>query len=96
MRAGKLVIGDEGVLKSVRSGEAKLVVLAEDASPNTKKKYTDKCRSFQVPLVQCCNRAEIGRSIGKEERVIVAVTDIGLAQMIQKSMGKPAEVEDIE
>jgi len=37
MRAGKLVTGDEAVMKAVRSGEAKLVVLARDASENTGK-----------------------------------------------------------
>lgn len=38
MRAGKLVTGDETVLKAVRSGKAKLVLVAGDASDNTKKK----------------------------------------------------------
>lgn len=37
MRAGKIVTGDEAVLKAVRSSEAKLVVLAGDASDNTQK-----------------------------------------------------------
>ena len=42
MRAGKIVTGDEAVLKAVRSSEAKLVVLAGDASDNTQKKFRDK------------------------------------------------------
>lgn len=37
MRAGKLVTGDEIVLKAVRKGEVHLVIIAGDASPNTKK-----------------------------------------------------------
>lgn len=37
MRAGKVVTGDEIVLKAIRSSEAKLVILAGDASDNTKK-----------------------------------------------------------
>lgn len=37
MRAGKIVTGDEAVLKAVRSSEARLVVLAGDASDNTQK-----------------------------------------------------------
>lgn len=93
MRAGKLAMGDEGVLKSIRSGEAKLVIVAEDASENTKKKYKDKCHSYRVPLMECCNRTELGRSIGKEERVIIAVTDSGLAKLIRKCEEKRMEVE---
>ena len=34
MRAGKVVTGDEIVLKAIRSSEAKLVMLAADASAN--------------------------------------------------------------
>lgn len=96
MRAGKIVSGDEGVLKAIRSGEAQLVILASDASDNAKKKYQDKCLSYKIPIVEFCDRYEIGKSIGKEERVIVAVTDSGLAKMINKCLVKPVEVKDIE
>ncbi|HEY4430864.1 MAG TPA: ribosomal L7Ae/L30e/S12e/Gadd45 family protein, partial [Paenibacillus sp.] len=51
MRAGKIVTGDEAVLKAVRSSEAKLVVLAGDASDNTQKKFRDKCGTYDIPLV---------------------------------------------
>ncbi|GJM71412.1 hypothetical protein HMSSN036_36280 [Paenibacillus macerans] len=37
MRAGKLVTGDEVVLKAIRSAEAKLVIVAGDASANTQR-----------------------------------------------------------
>lgn len=92
MRAGKLVSGDESVMKSIRSGAAKLVIVAEDASDNTLKKFTDKCRYYDVPIVQCGTRYDIGRSIGKEHRVIVAVTEQGFAQMIQGALEKQMEV----
>lgn len=36
-RAGKLVSGDEIVLKAIRSSEAKMVIVAADASANTLK-----------------------------------------------------------
>ncbi len=84
MRAGKLVTGDESVLKEVRSGEAKLVVIAEDASDNTKKKFRDKCSYYNVPILEVFSRAELGASIGKAERVVIGVTDTGFAQMLQK------------
>lgn len=96
MRAGKLVTGDESVLKTVRSGEAKLVVLAQDAAVNAKKKYHDKCHFYEVPLIECCSRSELGSSIGKNERIVIAVTDSGLAQSIIKCHNKPAEVESID
>ena len=95
-RAGKLVSGEEGVLKKIRSGEAVLVLIAADASPNTLKKYQDKCHYYRVPFLQCGSRTEFGRSIGKDGRVIVAVTDPGFAAMIRKANEKPSEVKDID
>ncbi|MFC0214381.1 YlxQ family RNA-binding protein [Paenibacillus chartarius] len=88
MRAGKLVTGDETVLKAVRSGNAKLVIMATDASGNMQKKYRDKCGSYQVPLLEFGSRAELGSSIGKDERVLLAVTDEGFARMLQTCQAK--------
>jgi ribosomal protein L7Ae-like RNA K-turn-binding protein len=92
MRAGKLISGDEGVLKAIRSGEAKLVIIAEDASSNAVKKFSDKCRSYQVPIIQHCTREDLGGSIGRENRIIVAITDQGFVRMIQRALENQTEV----
>jgi ribosomal protein L7Ae-like RNA K-turn-binding protein len=92
MRAGKLVTGEEHVLDAIRSGKAKLVILSEDASVNTRKKVQDKCGSFQAELIEYGNRGDLGSSIGKAERVVIAVTDAGFAKMIGSAREKP-EVE---
>lgn len=60
MRAGKLVTGDEIVLKAIRSGEAKLVILAGDASANTQKKFRDKCGTYKIPLMIGFDRETLG------------------------------------
>lgn len=93
LRAGKLVTGDEGVLDAVRTGKARLVVLAADASENTRKKYRDKCSSYQVPIIEYGTREQLGSSVGKAERVILAITDPGFAQLIAKNKANLAEVE---
>lgn len=93
MRAGKVAAGDDTVLKAVRSGEAKLVILAEDAAPNAQKKYRDKCSHYQIPLVEYGSRFELGSAIGKVDRVVLAVTDKGFADRIAQGLVKPAEVE---
>ena len=87
MRAGKIVTGDEAVLKAVRSSEARLVVLAGDASDNTQKKFRDKCGTYNIPLVIAFHRDELGASIGKDQRVVLAVTDKGFAEMISRTLG---------
>ncbi|MBA4542308.1 MULTISPECIES: YlxQ family RNA-binding protein [Thermoactinomyces] len=83
-RAKKVVSGEELVLQEVRSGRAKLVFLATDAAKNAEKKVTDKCSSYDVPLIRYGTRQELGKAIGKDERVVVAVTDAGFARSFAK------------
>ncbi|RID87131.1 YlxQ family RNA-binding protein [Peribacillus asahii] len=82
-RARKLISGEELVVKEVRSGKAKLVLLASDASKNTEKKISDKCAYYQVPLKRVENRSLLGQAIGKEARVVVAILDEGFAQKLR-------------
>ena len=82
-RARKLISGEELVLKDIRNGNAKLVILAADASKNTEKKLTDKCIFYKVPLKRVDNRELLGKAIGKEARVAVAVLDEGFAKKLQ-------------
>lgn len=96
MRAGKCISGEELVLKAVRSGKAELVIVASDASANTVKKFQDKCRFYKVDFLQIGTREEIGRSIGKRDRVVIAITDSGFAEMIRKHSENLSEVKDIE
>ncbi|MDN4616508.1 ribosomal L7Ae/L30e/S12e/Gadd45 family protein [Paenibacillus sp. PsM32] len=96
MRAGKVLSGDELVLKAIRSREATLVVLAGDASDNTQKKFRDKCGSYTIPLLIGYDRDQLGSSIGKDGRVVLALTDKGFAELFRKRMGNSSEVEYIE
>ena len=93
MRAGKLATGDEIVLKAIRAGKAKLVIVANDSSDNTKKKFRDKCGSYDVALVEAYGRESLGRAIGKAERVLIAVTDVQFAQLIAGHLSPNMEVD---
>lgn len=81
-RARKITSGEELTVKEIRSGNAKLILLSEDASQNTTKKITDKCHSYKVPVKLVSNREILGKAIGKEQRVVVAVLDNGFAKKL--------------
>ena len=51
MKAGKLVSGEFMTERSIKDGEAKLVIIADDASPGTKKNFTDSCKYYHVPII---------------------------------------------
>ena len=85
-KAGKTVSGGFSAEEAVKSRKAQLVILADDAQHNTVKKFTDKCRSHNVPLRFYGSREELGRAVGKETRACVAVTDRGFAQSLLKKL----------
>lgn len=81
-RARKIISGEQLVVKEIQGGKAKLVILSKDASQNTTKKITDKCKSYHVPCTFVENRDILGQAIGKESRVVVAVLDEGFANKL--------------
>lgn len=79
-RARKCVVGEELILQSVQSNEAKLILIAEDISERSKKTLVNKCKSYRVPYFVVEDRVELGKAIGKSDRVAVSITDKGFAK----------------
>lgn len=86
MRAGGLSSGETAVVNAIRAGKAHLVIVAEDASENSKKLYRDKCRSHGTGIVFFGNADALGFSIGKNKRSAVAVTDAHFANELQAKL----------
>lgn len=85
-RGRNLTSGEAQVLDAIRTGEAQLIIVSEDASDNTKKLFTDKCSYYEVPVKIWGTREGIGHAIGKELRASVAVLEPGFADKITKLM----------
>ena len=83
-RAGRLTSGETGALSAIKDGSSQLVIVAENASDNTKKKFRNSCEYYGVPYYEYATKEELGRHIGKEMRASVAVTNAGLAGSLIK------------
>lgn len=83
-RSRNVVSGEFMTEKSVKSGTAKLVIVAEDASDNTKKEFRDMCTFYKVPCYFFGTKEELGKSMGKEIRASLSITDDGFAGSIIK------------
>ena len=59
MRGRNLVSGEFQTEDAVKKGSAMLVIVAEDASANTKKLFHDKCSYYEVPVYEY-GRARLG------------------------------------
>lgn len=85
-KAGKVVSGEFSTEKAIKSGKAYLVMVAEDASENTKKEFSDSCSYYQVPFVIYGTKETLGHCIGKQMRASLAVIDEGFGREIAKKM----------
>ena len=81
-RAGVMVSGEFAVEQSIKKREAYLVIIAEDASDNTKKHFNDMCIYRNIPILIMYDKSQLGRYTGKQERASVGVLDRGFAEKL--------------
>ena len=87
-KAGKVASGEFSTEKSVKTGKGFLVLVADDASQNTRKKFQNMCDFYEVPIYFIANKEELGRFCGKEFRASIAVQDENFAKAMLKELQK--------
>lgn len=87
-RARKVESGEFAAEKSVKSGRAQLVIVAKDASDNTKKLFTDKCTFYDVPIYFFGTKEELGHAIGRAMRSSLAITDENFAKSLKNQLAQ--------
>ena len=92
-KAGKCASGEFMTENETKSGKAALVIVAEDASDNTKKAFSDSCSYYQVPFSVYGTKEMLGHCIGKERRASLAVLDAGFGQKIAELIERQNHME---
>lgn len=87
-KANSVASGEFMTEQAVKSHEAFLVIIAEDASANTKKMFRNMCEFYKTKLVFYGTKVSLGHSIGKEYRASLAITNEGLADTICKKLAQ--------
>ncbi|WP_334332930.1 L7Ae/L30e/S12e/Gadd45 family ribosomal protein [Companilactobacillus sp. HBUAS59544] len=85
VRAGKYISGTDLTLNGVRSGKVKLVIMAEDCSPRTKKDLHNKANYYNVPVIDTISSNSLKMAIGKDRKVM-GITDFGFAKRLEEIM----------
>ena len=91
-KAGKIESGEFSTEKAVKGGRGRLVIVAEDASDNTKKMFTNMCKYYKVPFVVFGTKEELGHWIGKAYRASICILDEGFAKAVLKKINLNMEV----
>lgn len=81
-KAGKMGSGEFTVEKAVKSKKARLVLVAGDASANTRNRFQNMCAYYQVPCYLFATKEQLGRAVGKEFRASLVCLDENLAKAI--------------
>ncbi|MBO4879732.1 MAG: ribosomal L7Ae/L30e/S12e/Gadd45 family protein [Clostridia bacterium] len=79
MKAGKVAAGEFAADKALKNGSARLIAVDAAASDNTKKQWQSACEFRKRPLVFI---EDMGSAIGKNGRMVAAVTDENFSKMI--------------
>ena len=82
-KAGAIASGEFSTEKSVKEGKAFLVIVADDASENTKKNFLDMTTYYEIPMYTYSNKEMLGHAIGKEFRASIAVNHESFARNIE-------------
>lgn len=83
-KAGKLVSGESKCENAIRAKNARIILLSNDASKNTKKKFVNSSIYYKVPLYTMQEGKDaLGGAIGDGQRSVVVIIDDGFAaQMV--------------
>lgn len=83
-KAGKVISGDYAITKAARAGSVHIVLIAADASDNTRKSYRDMADYYKVVWMEMLSKEQLGASIGKAQRAALAITDAGFGLAVKK------------
>lgn len=81
-RAGAVAPGTEAVRRAIRAGEARLILMATDASSVQVKKIKTTLHDRSIPRAVLGDRRSLGAAIGYAQLSAVAITDRPLAERL--------------
>lgn len=84
MKAGKVQSGEVGSEAALKGKKAKLIIVAEDASENTKTKFLNSAKFYNVDLIEYGKKIDLGWAVGKAERSVMAIIDDGFAKKLKE------------
>ncbi|HEY8485522.1 MAG TPA: ribosomal L7Ae/L30e/S12e/Gadd45 family protein [Longimicrobiales bacterium] len=86
-RAGAVLAGTERVRLAARAGKSRFVVVAADASENSREKLLPLLRAKGIPHVVAFDRVRLGAAVGRSALSAVGVVDPSFAARLEELLG---------
>ena len=86
-KAGRLEAGEEPVGAACRARQAKLLLLAADAAPNSRRRAVHFAEAGDAPWLEApFDKAELGFILGRSSCAMLALTDAGFSAAIVEKL----------
>jgi len=82
VKARQAVSGSFMSDKAIKMGTAKLVLVAKDASENTKKGFRDAGKFYNATIRELGSKELLGKYSGKDSRTAIAITSESFANKL--------------
>jgi ribosomal protein L7Ae-like RNA K-turn-binding protein len=86
-KAGRLAAGEEACEKALKSGKTCLLIVSEDASLNTVKKFLDICAYRNIGMMRFGEKELLGKFTGGNLRTVIAIKDRSFAEQLRLMIG---------
>jgi ribosomal protein L7Ae-like RNA K-turn-binding protein len=83
-KSGNLFSGENTVEMYIPRHKVSLVIITEDASENTKERFTKLSERFNVPYIIWGDRETLSHAIGKYNRAVYGVTNKKFSREIRQ------------
>ena len=94
-KAGKLFSGEDLVRNAIRHKKVRILIISQDASENTKKRFENTAEYYHVPMRIWGDKEQLGSSIGKSNRSVVGIGDQNFTKSIVKLLNAENPVTPI-
>ncbi|TCO79901.1 L7Ae/L30e/S12e/Gadd45 family ribosomal protein [Marinisporobacter balticus] len=81
-RSGNLVTGEDTCIFNIKKNAVKLVIVANDASNNTKKKFQDVTGHKNVKFIIYGEKKQLSHAVGKINRTVYGIKDEAFANKL--------------
>ena len=91
MKSGNIITGDDTCEMFLKKRRIKLLIVAADASENTKDKFRFLARQHEVQLVEISAKEELSQAIGKYNRAVIGITNRKFANSLIQLVDQTVE-----
>lgn len=84
MKAGKLAYGSDMVEEKIKYNKVSLLIIAEDASEKTKRKFMKVAEQNNLKIYFCSTIDELSCKVGKDNKAVFGIMDKNFAEKISR------------